>query len=44
MTWDELDLDAALWTIAKSRMKMKIERRVPLSPPALELVAGPPAQ
>mgnify|MGYP001791727354 CR=1 FL=1 len=42
MTWDELDLDAALWTIPKTRMKMKMEHRVPLSSLALKLVADQP--
>lgn len=37
-TWDEIDLDAALWTIPKQRMKAKKEHRVPLSPRALEIV------
>lgn len=33
-TWDELDLDAGLWTIPASRMKAKREHVVPLSPAA----------
>jgi len=37
-TWDEIDLDAALWTIPASRMKMKSEHRVPLSRQAAALL------
>lgn len=45
-TWDEIDLDAAVWTIPASRMKIKKHRsgeeraphRVPLSGPALALL------
>lgn len=33
-TWDELDLEAGLWTIPASRMKAKREHVVPLSPAA----------
>jgi integrase len=32
--WDEIDPDAAVWTIPASRMKMKKLHRVPLSEPA----------
>jgi integrase len=34
-TWDEVDLDKAVWTIPASRMKMGRTHRVPLSPEAL---------
>ena len=37
-TWDEIDLDKALWTIPAARMKMDREHRVPLSDRALELL------
>jgi integrase len=37
-TWDEIDLDLAVWTIAGSRMKAGKEHRVPLSAPALDLL------
>ena len=36
--WDEIDLDAALWTVPAVRMKMKREHRVPLSDRALDLL------
>jgi integrase len=37
-TWDEIDLDAALWIVPAVRMKMKTEHRVPLTPAAVELL------
>ncbi len=37
-TWSEFDLDSALWTIPKDRMKMNIEHRVPLPNAAVELL------
>jgi integrase len=37
-TWEEIDLDSATWTIPATRMKSGHEHRVPLSPPALELL------
>lgn len=37
-TWDEIDLDKALWVIPAARMKMKREHRVPLSPDAVALL------
>jgi integrase len=37
-TWDEFDLEAGVWTIAKERMKGFREHRVPLSPQALALL------
>jgi integrase len=33
----EIDFDKALWTIPASRMKMRVEHRVPLSPAALAI-------
>ena len=37
-TWDEIDMDAARWTIPPEHMKAKREHRVPLSPRAVELL------
>jgi len=37
-TWGEINLDSALWTIPKERMKAKRPHRVPLSQPALSLL------
>lgn len=37
-TWDEIDLDAATWTIPAARMKMKRPHRVPLSPRAIAVL------
>ena len=34
-TWDEIDLDARLWTIPAERMKGGVEHRVPLSEAAI---------
>ncbi len=36
--WDEIDLDAATWTIPAARMKMKRPHRVPLSPRAIAVL------
>ena len=36
--WDELDLDAGLWTIPPSRMKSKKEHIIPLSSQAITLL------
>ena len=36
--WDEIDLDAKLWTIPAERMKAKREHVVPLSPQALDIL------
>ena len=38
--WDEIDLNAALWTIPAARMKAHREHRVPLSPRAVRLLRG----
>lgn len=40
--WDEIDLDAQLWTIPAARMKGKREHVVPLSPQALALLEALP--
>ena len=37
--WEEIDLDAKLWTIPAKRMKAKREHIVPLSPQALNSCA-----
>ena len=37
-TWDEIDLEAATWTIPGSRMKAGVEHRVPLSDRALDVL------
>lgn len=41
-TWDEIDLDAAIWTIPAERMKAGKEHRVPLVPRVVELLRGLP--
>lgn len=41
-TWDELDLDQAIWTIPAAKMKAQREHRVPLSRPAVNLLQGLP--
>ena len=41
-TWNEMDIDAATWTIPASRMKAQKEHRVPLSRPALQLLNSLP--
>ena len=41
-TWDEVDLDAALWTIPASRMKMSRAHRVPLPPVIVDLLQALP--
>ena len=38
-TWDEIDLDAATWTIPAARMKAGREHKVPLSDRALAILA-----
>ncbi|RVJ35938.1 tyrosine-type recombinase/integrase [Sinorhizobium medicae] len=40
MTWDEVDLDGALWTVPAGRMKAGREHRVPLSDRAVEILRG----
>lgn len=44
MTWGELDLQAALWTIPAERMKSSREHVVPLSKAALDLLQSLDAQ
>ncbi len=39
-TWQEIDLDAAIWTIPKHRMKARKEHRVPLSEHAILILRG----
>ncbi len=36
--WEEIDFDAAIWTVPASRMKMKKTHRVPLTEPALRVL------
>ena len=38
MTWAEVDLDRAIWTVPASRMKAGREHRVPLSPAAVAVI------
>ena len=38
-TWDEIDIDARVWTVPASRMKAGRAHRVPLSDRALEILA-----
>jgi integrase len=37
-TWDEIDLDAALWTVRAERMKARVAHTVPLSPRAVAIL------
>jgi integrase len=37
-TWDEIDMDRAVWTIPAARMKTRKAHRVPLSPHALAVL------
>lgn len=37
-TWDDIDIDSALWTIPAQRMKAGLEHRVPLSDRALAVL------
>ena len=41
-TWDEIDLDAKLWTVPAERMKAGKGHRVPLSTPALKILKSLP--
>lgn len=41
-TWDEIDMDGKLWTIAALRMKGHKRHRVPLSAPAIGLLKSIP--
>jgi len=38
MTWDEVDLTKAVWTVPANRMKTKVKHRVPLSVRAIEIL------
>jgi hypothetical protein len=38
MVWEEINWSARIWTIPAERTKMKIEHKVPLSPPAYEVL------
>jgi integrase len=40
--WDEIDFEAATWTIPAARMKARRPHRVPLSRPAMELLQSLP--
>ncbi|PTX54655.1 integrase [Litoreibacter ponti] len=40
--WDEIDLNAALWIVPATRMKMDREHRVPLAPHAVKLLKALP--
>lgn len=42
-TWGEIDLDAALWTVPKARMKAGAEHVVPLSTAAVDLLEALPS-
>ena len=37
--WNEIDLDAGLWVVPASRMKVGKEHRIPLSKRALDILA-----
>ena len=39
MVWDEVDIDARLWTVPAERMKAQRQHRVPLSPRSVDLLA-----
>ena len=39
-TWNEIDMDAGVWTIPAARMKAKRDHRVPLSDRAVEILRG----
>lgn len=38
VTWSEIDLDNAVWTVPAERMKMKRPHRIPLSPQAVAVL------
>lgn len=38
MTWDEIDLNKKMWTIPGSRMKARVEHRVPLSGECIQIL------
>lgn len=37
-TWDEIDLNKAVWTIRRERMKMRRQHRIPLSDRAIDIL------
>jgi len=41
-TWAEIDLDAGLWVVPAERMKARVEHRVPLPEPAIQVLQGQP--
>ena len=41
-TWDEIDVDAKLWTVPADRMKAEKAHRIPLSAPAVGLLKALP--
>lgn len=41
-TWDEIRLDAKMWVVPASRMKLRREHRVPLTPTMLRLLESLP--
>lgn len=43
-TWDEIDLDKAVWTIPAARMKARRDHRVPLSAAAVALLKTVPRE
>jgi integrase len=40
MTWEEVDLEAKVWTVPASRMKAKVVHRVPLSERAIAILTA----
>lgn len=36
--WEEIDLETKIWTIPSNRMKTRLEHRVPLSAPVIEIL------
>jgi integrase len=43
-TWNEIDLDNAIWVVPASRMKSRREHRVPLSPEVVALLQALPRE
>jgi integrase len=39
-TWDEIEIDSAVWTVPPQRMKAGREHRVPLPAPAVDILRG----
>jgi integrase len=42
MTWDEIDLDNALWTLPRERTKNGLPHEIPLSPEAVTILGRLP--